>query len=259
MMKTIILAALFVYILAMGYLYFTQEGQIFNTQAASRVALSTKNLDDIHLKMPDGTVLQGIKKDGNPQKTLIYFGGNADDARSITNHLDIDHTIIAFNYRGYIDSTGKPSEKALFADALKIYDAFGSDKETILMGRSLGTAVAAYLASQRKIHGLILITPFDSIASMAKKKYPFFPIDILLKHPFRSDLYMKQVRVPVGLVEVLGDRVTPKYHFDRLKSVVQNVALHVQLSDTTHGNVLSHPDFQKSMQKIVEEISKYAK
>ena len=106
---------------------------------------------------------------------LIGFGGNAQDAEFLAQDLAADFPdlqVAVFHYRGYGPSTGKPSEAALLADALTIYDALTErlrPPRTFAIGISLGSAVAAYLSQGRPLAGLILITPFDSVAAIAKE------------------------------------------------------------------------------------------
>jgi hypothetical protein len=241
---------LLTYIGLCGYLYFTQESKIFKGDKAVKVELLPfiDNLEEVSFETEKGLTLYGKHKIAlNSEKPMIlYFGGNSSDITSFFNYttkLD-EYEIISFNYRGYINSQGSPSEDKFFEDALKIYDNYGKNKEVIVVGKSLGTGVATFLASKREVKTLVLITPYDSIVSMAKKKYPIFPIDFLLKHKFESIKYIKEVKTPVVLFEVKGDEVIKKYHFDRLKDEVKNLKNHLVFTDISHGNILSHRDFQ---------------
>ncbi len=167
----------------------------------------------------------------------------------------MEYDVLAFNYRGFVNSSGKPSEKNIFIDALSIFDEYGKDKDVIVMGRSLGTGTATYLASKRDVKGLILITPYDSVVSMAKKIYPYLPVKILSKHKFDSVKHMYDVKAKVGLIEVIDDETISAYHFDKLKQSVLNQALHIELENTTHKDVLIHPQFEESLKKIIKEFN----
>ncbi len=257
-MKVIILTILVVYLGTLIYIYFTQDDKVFNSSAIQKNELfELKNMKRIFFKVDD-VILEGVYKKSQKKHAplILYFGGNADDATRILLHVKSleEFDIVAFNYRGFVNSEGKPSEKTLFSDALKIYDKFANNKEVILIGRSLGTGVASFLASKRRIKGLILVTPYDSIVSMAKKMYPYFPIEILSKHKFESVKYMLHVNSKVGLIEVKDDEMIPKYHFDKLRANVKNLALHVELKNTTHGEVLTHLDFENTLKKMIKEF-----
>jgi pimeloyl-ACP methyl ester carboxylesterase len=258
-MKVVFFSLVILYFGALAYIYLTQNMQIFNYTFIKKVEpFKLANMQNISLHVDEDVELFGVYKTSEIKDAplIIYFGGNSDDATRILLHVKglNDFDIVSFNYRGYVKSTGEPSEKALFADALKIYDAFAKDKKVILIGRSLGSGVATYLASKRRVAGVILITPYDSISSMAKAKYPIFPIDLLLKHKFESIKHVLHVKAPVGLIEVKDDDVVSKEHFDKLKQKVPNLSLHVELEDTTHGEVLTHPLFEESLKKIIESF-----
>ena len=246
------------YFLAIGYLYMTQDDQVFN---AKMMVVKEQNIESDTIKAlsfdVEGARLKGLyRKVGENAPLILYFGGNADDAREfvrVTRSMD-GYDIMTLNYRGYVDSSGKPSEKALYADALAQYDAFGKGKEVIVVGRSLGTGVATYVASQREVKGLVLITPYDSILSMAKERYPYFPIDVLLKHPFEAVKYIPHVKARIGIVEVVNDTTIPRVHLQKLIEKIPAPFLHVKLNNTTHGDVLEHPEFNAELQMILGKI-----
>lgn len=258
-MLKIFLVVVALYIAAMGYLYITQESQVFNAKAIEKEEhIEGANIEHITLNV-GSAILSGIYKKADIQDApvVLYFGGNADDATRFVLHVSgiTSYDVISFNYRGYVKSSGEPSEKALFEDALKIYDTYAKGKKVIVVGRSLGSGVASFVASQRSVAGLVLITPYDSIASMAKKKYPIFPIDILLKHKFESHHYIPLVRAKIAVIEVENDKVIPRFHLEKLLEKMPQAPLHVSLSDTTHGRVLEHPDFEQTMQTILGKFS----
>lgn len=258
-MKLFLFGIVILYFGAMAYIYITQDSQVFNRDAIEENSPFTLlNTERIALHVEQDVLLDGLYKHSKKEDAplLLYFGGNADDATRLLLHVKSlsEFDIVAFNYRGYLKSTGTPSEKNLFSDALKIFDTYGKNKKVIVIGRSLGTGVATYLASQREVQGLILITPYDSIASIAKKKYPMFPIEYLLRNKFESVKYMPHVKSPVGLIDVKDDDTVPMYHFNALKKTVPNVSLHVRLDDTTHGDVLTHKDFEKVIKEMIEKM-----
>lgn len=258
-MKLIFIGLIVIYFGALAYIYFTQNMQIFNAAfIKEKESFIVKNMENISLHVDENVRLEGVYKKSSKKDAplVIYFGGNADDATRILLHVkSLDEVdILSFNYRGYVKSSGKPSEKALFGDALRIYDEYAKDKKVILIGRSLGTGVASYLASKREVAGVILITPYDSIVSIAKRKYPIFPIDILLRHKFESTKYISQVKAPVSLIEVKDDNVITKWHFDKIKEKVPNLSKHVLLENTTHGEVLEHPLFEEKIKEMIEKF-----
>ena len=245
------------YLAAMACLYVIQDDQLF----AKMWVVKEQNMESDTIKAlsfdVEGATLKGLyRKEGENAPLLLYFGGNAEDARAFvraTRSLN-GYDIVTLNYRGYVDSSGKPSEKALYADALAQYDAFGKGKEVIVVGRSLGTGIATYVASQREVKGLVLITPYDSILSIAKQMYPYFPIDMLLKHPFESVKYIPHVKAPISIFEVENDTMIPKVHLEALMAKIPTPFLHVTFTNTTHNHVFGHPKFIQELQTTLGKI-----
>lgn len=258
-MKKLLLGVVGLYLVAMGYLYFTQNDQLFPAKSIVKEAkVSGDAIESLTLRVKEDVVLDGVlRKDEEEGAGLIlYFGGNADDAtRFVVYTKELQgYDVIAFNYRGYVGSTGTPSEEALFEDALKIYDTYAKGRKVVVIGRSLGTGVATYLASKRVVDGLVLLTPYDSILSLAKLKYPFFPIDLLLKNKFETVNYLPLVKAKIAIIEVENDVTIPRYHLEKLLEAMPSKPLHIILSNTTHGKILEHPAFTKELQTILGKI-----
>ncbi|MFC3194822.1 alpha/beta fold hydrolase [Marinicella sediminis] len=120
----------------------------------------------------------------NPQgeRVLLYLGGNAEQvaysASDFLHHLP-NTRVLLMQYRGYGGSGGSPSEAALFADALALFDHLQgqTNHPVTVMGRSLGSGIATYVASQREVAQLILVTPFDSLRAVAAKLMPILPVN----------------------------------------------------------------------------------
>jgi pimeloyl-ACP methyl ester carboxylesterase len=215
-------------------------------------------MQTVKLKTAKDILLDGVYKTSEKEDAplIIYFGGNSDDATRFLLHIkDLKgFGIVAFNYRGYMQSNGKPTEKFLFSDALKIYDTYAKKKKIIVIGRSLGSGVASYLASKRKVNRVILITPYDSIVSLAKHKYPFLPIDLLLKYKFQSTKYIANVKCPVSVILVKDDTTIPRWSSENLIKKIKNLKSVKVLENTTHANVLNHPDFERTLQKAISRF-----
>jgi len=175
-------------------------------------------------------------------KAIIYFGGNGED---VSRDLPIfsaqfpDYALYFLHYRGYGGSSGSPSERALQADALALFDrVYAEHAEVVVMGRSLGTGVAVRLASQRPAARLILITPYDSIQAIAEQRYPYFPVRWLLKDKFESWRYAQQISVPTLLIKAEHDEVIPGINTDRLyASFRQGVASMKIIANVGHNAI----------------------
>ena len=156
-------------------------------------------------RIPSGSeVLKVWGLHTNAGPALLYFGGNGEDLGADLPDFDKvfpDRAVYLMNYRGYGGSTGSPSEAALIADAQATYDVIRKTHEKIaVMGRSLGSGVAAALATTRDVEKVVLVTPYDSIANVAAERYAWAPVHWLIKDDYDSVARMSAVCAPVLVV-----------------------------------------------------------
>ncbi|TLX57895.1 hypothetical protein DN826_06585 [Stutzerimonas nosocomialis] len=209
----LLLAALYAGICLLLFVY--QRGLIYFPQPRQLDAPS------LVLQQPDASVQVSLRRHDGPN-ALIYFGGNAEDVS--LNLPDFtrafpDHALYLMHYRGYGDSGGSPSEEALAADALALYDRVATAHRCIVVvGRSLGSGVAIRLASQRPVSRLILITPYNSLAELAARQFPVFPVGWLLKDRFESWRHAGAITVPTRLIVAERDDIIPRASSERLLS-----------------------------------------
>ena len=161
-----------------------------------------------------GETLNVIILNPGQKDAVLVFGGNSE---TMVNQADEHlanfprHTVYLANYRGYGKSTGEPSEQALYSDALAVFDRISQTHERVsIMGRSLGTGVASYVAVNRIIDKLILITPYDSIEAVAQTQYPIFPISLLIKDTFDSVGRAPDINAPTLILLAEQDTVVPR-------------------------------------------------
>jgi pimeloyl-ACP methyl ester carboxylesterase len=240
------------YILIVALLYLLQRNLLFYPVSASdgiqEEAIFFKN---------DDVLLHGWILNRGQKKALIYFGGNSEN---ITNNIDQfkklfkDYTIYLVNYRGYGESQGKPTQKGLFSDAISIYDQILVQHSSIsLMGRSLGSGVAVYLASKRDIEQLFLLTPFDSVAEIAQTHYPYFPSRYLVKDRFDSATYATNIETPTLIITAEFDQVIPVKHAEKLRDQFTRARVSYQLIvGAEHNNITSFPDYRQVIQAFIE-------
>ncbi len=184
------------------------------------------------------------------EKALIYFGGNAENVAYNIDDFSIlfaDRTVYLVNYRGYGGSSGSPYEKGFYSDALFIYDHFMKQHTALsVMGRSVGAAVATYLASKRDIEKLILVTPFDSAVNVGKKIYWFFPMGLILKEKLDSVGRAAKITTDTLIIAAANDRIIPYEHTHKLVQAFSKTGVEVvTLDDTGHNTVHLHPDYKK--------------
>lgn len=189
----------------------------------------------------DGETLK-IWRLGEGADALVYFGGNAEDVAWNIPAFSAwfpDHSIYLANYRGYGGSSGAPSETGLFADALALYDfARARHRKISLLGRSLGSAVTAYVASEREAHKLALVTPFDSALNLARKMFPIFPVALLLKDRYDTVGRADKISAPVLAIIAAQDKIIPRSRSDALVAAFPAGQISVTVIENAgHNNI----------------------
>jgi len=158
-----------------------------------------------------------LEKDLKKYKTILYFHGNAGDLTNRVHKLNelnkFNVNILIISWRGFSGNPGKPTEENLYNDARKsvawLNEAGVKNKNIILYGESLGTGVATELGQDNSFAGIILESPFTSIADAAKIYYPYLPIDLLIKDRYDSSKKIKNINTPILIMHGKKDDVVP--------------------------------------------------
>ncbi len=204
----------------------------------------------------DGLELHGWILNPGKARALMYFGGNAESIENNIGNFEVtfrNHSVYLIHYRGYGKSEGKPTEPGLLSDALAIYDAIQPQHETIsIMGRSLGSGVAVYLASKRAIEKLVLITSYDSIVEVAHSHYPFLPVRYLARDRFEAFRYAGDITAPVLMITAELDRIVPKERALALREYLTNtqVDYHV-IASADHNDLAEFVEYQRILDGFV--------
>jgi pimeloyl-ACP methyl ester carboxylesterase len=181
---------------------------------------------------------------------VIYFGGNAEDVSHSLPTLAAafpERSLYALNYRGYGGSTGKPSEAALIADALALFDRVHADHPRIIViGRSLGSGVAVHVASERPAERLILITPYDSLLNIAASQFRIFPVRWLLLDKFESWRYASKMTAPTQLIAAQYDEIIPHASTQSLfEHFPKGLATLTVIPGVGHNSISESPDYTR--------------
>lgn len=199
------------------------------------------------LQRDDAQILISSNQRHSPH-VVLYFGGNAEDVAQTLPLLENAFPgagIHAMHYRGYGGSSGMPTEPALIADALSLYDTVTGDATRItVIGRSLGSGVAVQLAAARTADRLVLITPYGSIAALAKKKFTLFPVRWLLRDHYDSWRYVDRIHAPSTLIIAGRDTVIPNDSSLHLaRHFRPGIAQVLTFADADHSDITRHPQF----------------
>ena len=196
----------------------------------------------------------------DPKPLIIYYGGNAEEVSEtfVDRYKLHANGFLFMNYRSYGESTGRPSESALFSDALFVYDkliekAGLSPQQIVLMGRSLGTGVATYVARHRVVRSVILVTPYDSLVEVARHNYSWAPVRWLLKNPFNSVGLAPQIQEPMLNIMASGDTLIPVSHAQNLAKAWSGPVTSVTLEGAGHGDINGYDEYWNSINRFLDQ------
>lgn len=260
-MKHLLITLLLIYLMLLILLYVFQRTLLYFPTVESvntsyeRIVVTSGELQ-INVLVDDLTT-----ENPSTDHAIIYFGGNAESAWASAQQLSpvfVDHIVYYMNYPGYGGSSGKPTEDSLFNAANDLYRYVAESHAHItLVGRSLGTGVAMALASQHSVPKLVLISPYDSIASVAAGHYPIFPVRWLIKDKFDSLSRASEVKADVLVLIASDDEVVPAKHSERLLEALQQRTVAKEVNDQMpsvqskvfpqyrHNNIDAHPEFDE--------------
>lgn len=188
--------------------------------AQSAPVLAGVSGQDVWLSTGDAVRIHGWWFDaGAGSPVLLVLHGNAghigDRTPIAEGLLERRVSVFLLDYRGYGQSEGRPTEEGVRLDALAAYEfaaaAAGRSQRLVLFGQSLGGAVAAQLAAERPVGGLILESTFTSLEDMARAAYPFLPGFTLrrLRGHFDTRAALARVRAPIQVVHGARDEIVP--------------------------------------------------
>ena len=241
-----------------------QSHLIFPTHAVPCAGPWPKGAERLSLAGADGTELVGIHipPDEPPgDRTLILgFGGNAWNAQDVAEYLHelFPHEdVVSFHYRGYAPSRGSPSAEALIADAPLVYDLAIDEvkpRRVIAVGLSIGSGVAAMLATKRKLDGLILVTPFDSLKAVAQSMFPWLPIGPFFDHEIDAAAALPKLDTPVAIIGAERDEIVPRERTDALRERVPRLIFDRTIERAGHNDIYARSDFQDAMHEALDRL-----
>ena len=183
---------------------------------------------------------------------VLYFGGNGEDVSSSVGPLLAafpDREIVMLHYRGYGGSAGTPTEADIAADAAGLFDKVHAlHPDVIVIGRSLGTGVAARLASTRPVSRLVLVTPYDSLLGLAQRTFPMFPVRWLLIDKYETWRYVPRIAAPVLILRAERDETIPAASTEALRArFPASQVRYVVVAGASHNTILDDPAYERAL------------
>ncbi len=204
----------------------------------------------------DGMELRGWALRSGAEDAVLYLGGNAEAVEASLPLLGAalaPRAVHVVPYRGYSGNPGRPSEAALVADALAVFDELARrHRRVAVVGRSLGSGVAAAVAAQRPVERLVLVTPFDSVLELARRQFPFLPLGLILRDRFESTRRAPGLGMPVLVIRAGVDRVVPRRSTEALLAALPAATTeHVEIAAAGHNDLSSFPSYGEAMSSFL--------
>ena len=237
-----------IYVVLCVFMYFFQRSILYHP----RHVLPSPTGTCMTLDVPGATLQVCVRERSGPA-ALIYFGGNAEDVSFSLNEFAAafkQHTIYMLHYRGYGGSTGSPSEVALHADAQVLFDHVrATHPDVTLVGRSLGSGVAVRLAANNPVRELVLVASYDSILNLAKQRFWFMPVGLLLQDRFESWRDAPLVKAPTRIIAAEHDEVIPLTSTSALlKAFTPGIASMQVIPRTSHNTISNSAEYMRLVQ-----------
>jgi len=215
------------------------------------------------IRAKDGTRLSGwlmTPRLAGAHPGVVYFGGRSEEVSWVARDagkLFPGMAVLAVNYRGYGDSHGDPAEEHFVEDGRMLYDWLSErhhvdPKRIAVVGRSLGSGVAVQVAMERDANAIVLITPYDSILAIAKRKFRAIPVEYVLRHKFESVKYAALLKAPTYVLRAAMDDIVPHSHTDLLVEKLGTLHADEIIPDSDHINI---PYLESTQERIANFLS----
>jgi len=243
-MKILIsLATIYVAFAAIMFVLQRQLQYVPDTRRADPALVGLADFDRIEIETADRErLVSWFAPPRGDMPVIVYFQGNAgsiaDRADRFRRFHDSGYGVLAVGYRGYGGSSGRPSEDGLIADGEAAL-AYLAQKQvplsrTVLFGESLGSGVAVALAAQHASMAVVLDSPFTSAVDVARRRYWFLPVDLLMRDQFRSLDRVAAIGAPLFIVHGDDDSIIPVEQGRRLFAAAPDPKEMVELPGVGH-------------------------
>ena len=230
MLFNLLITLVVVYLIVVFLVYAGQSRLIYFPEIEQEISNkpSAIGLDytSVNMATADGERLHGWWVSVPDAKgTVLFFHGNAGNISQRINYLSmfkrLGYNTLLFDYRGYGQSSGVPSESGTYLDAQAGWRYLTeiqniSPERIILFGESLGGAVAAWLAAREKPGLLVLASTFTSVPNLAAQIYPFLPVRWITRFHYNTLESLQSVTCPVFIAHSPEDEIIPFEHGQQL-------------------------------------------
>jgi pimeloyl-ACP methyl ester carboxylesterase len=248
------------YLLLLAGLYFFQERLIFHPSVLQADYRFEEGKEELIIT-EDGTRLHLLAFDRpDSEKAVLYLHGNrGSNRRSLyqTRELrEMDASVYLMDYRGYGKSSGTLVREAdLLADAQSVYDRLAArygEENLIVVGYSLGTGPASYLAAENDPSHTVLVAPYSSLVDMKNRWFWFVP-DFIHRYPLDNVNRLAASDTDITILHGKQDELIPFTMAERLRDLDPERVDLIPLANTGHRRAILHPAFGNTLRRLLAE------
>ncbi|MEO0731337.1 MAG: alpha/beta fold hydrolase [Bacteroidota bacterium] len=249
----------FLYLLLAGLLYFGQESLMLHPHPLPENHPYGEHAEE-WIDLPDGNRLNALRlRVPNPRGVILYLHGNVgSNGRSLyqTRQLrELGYDLYLVDYRGFGKSTGTITTEAHLTEDLQyVYDRLATDygeANVYLLGYSLGSGPASYLAANNQPAGMVLIAPYRSLTAMKNRWFWMFP-DFLLKYELNNTANLARATVPVAIVHGTADELIPVEMGRSLATLASERITLYELPGVSHRGAIMHRKVKEAVRQLIK-------
>lgn len=199
--------------------------------------------------------------------TVLFFHGNAgnisDRLQTIQMLNELDLNVFIFDYRGYGQSEGYPTEQGTYKDGLAAWNYLTAkrgiaDSSIVIMGRSLGGSIASWLSARQHPAAAVIESTFTSAADIGSDLYPWLPVRWMIKYEYNTIGYLKQIDSPLFMAHSRGDQIVPFHHGQKLFEAANEPKVFVELVGLhSSGYLETGEKYREGLQQFLAKNTLY--
>ncbi len=267
-----LVVVLVVYLVILGLIYFGQSRMVYIP--ARKIVATPADLGlaytPLRITTKDGIAIAGWYIPHSPTaKTILFCHGNGGNISYRQNYIAVLHqlgfNLLMFDYRGYGESAGEPSEIGTYYDSEAAWQYLVEEqniapKDIIIYGESLGGGIASYLAEQLSLAkvpfaGLVLASTFTSIPDRASELFPFLPVHLLANYRYLTLERLPRITAPILVIHSPQDEIIPFHHGQRLYDHANQPKMFLEISgDHNTGFIQSLPVYMAGLRQFRDEL-----
>ncbi len=270
MLVTILVTVVVFFVTTSVYVALAQSKYVYypDRHLAATPAASGLVFEDVSVTTEDGETISGwfvprVTDGKHAEYTVLFCHGNAGDMGDRVGSIQTFHRLgfntLIFDYRGYGKSTGKPTEEGTYKDVLACWDYLVDERgirpaNIIMFGRSLGGAVACWMAARGNPGALVLESAFASAPAMAALMFPFLPTSLFCRFKYDNETTIATVQCPTVVAHSRSDRTCPFSQSQRVFSAANEPKLFVEMQGGHNdGGLDSNPQYQAQLVEFLKE------